>query len=238
MRRPRTPLKLSESIHHQLNAYALAATAAGVGMLALAQPAEGEVVYTRANEVIPPNSIYNLRLNHKNTDFTLVNVDRCPKSSSCYFSVLQQPAPGNGAMGYILDLGYKASVFDLALPRGSRIGPARHFYAEAKLAAGFWSFCEGWALGPWAYATDRYLGLKFKIKGKTHYGWARLSLAEGNEGSGFTATLTGYAYETIPNKAIITGKTKGPDVITVQAATLGHLAAGASAIPAWRRANQ
>jgi len=52
------------------------------------------------------------------------------------------------------------------------------------------------------------------------------------------ATMSGYAYETIPNKPITAGKTEGPDVITVQPATLGHLAAGASAIPAWRRADQ
>jgi hypothetical protein len=32
-----------------------------------------------------------------------------------------------------------------------------------------------------------------------------------------TATLTGYAYETIPNKSIIAGKTHGKN-----AATLGH----------------
>ena len=51
------------------------------------------------------------------------------------------------------------------------------------------------------------------------------------------AFLTGYAYETVPNKAIVAGKTKGPDVVTVQDATLGHLARGASAIPAWRRTN-
>jgi len=50
--------------------------------------------------------------------------------------------------------------------------------------------------------------------------------------------MSGYAYETIPNKPITAGKTEGPDVITVQPATLGHLAAGASAIPAWRRADQ
>jgi hypothetical protein len=48
------------------------------------------------------------------------------------------------------------------------------------------------------------------------------------------ATLTGYAYETIPNKPIIAGKTKGPDVITLEPATLGHLAQGASGISAWR----
>ena len=41
-----------------------------------------------------------------------------------------------------------------------------------------------------------------------------------------TALLTGYAYETVPNKAIITGKTKGPDVVTTQATTLSGLALG------------
>jgi len=41
-----------------------------------------------------------------------------------------------------------------------------------------------------------------------------------------SGTLTGYAYETIPNKPIITGQTKGPDVITVQPERLGELARG------------
>jgi len=50
-----------------------------------------------------------------------------------------------------------------------------------------------------------------------------------------SATLTGYAYETIPGKAIITGKTHGPDVITLQDASLGHLARGASGLSAWRQ---
>ncbi len=35
LRPPRTPSNLSESVQHHLNAYALAASAAGVGMLAL-----------------------------------------------------------------------------------------------------------------------------------------------------------------------------------------------------------
>jgi hypothetical protein len=65
------------------------------------------------------------------------------------------------------------------------------------------------------------------IEGKSHYGWARMSVEI--KGTNLTATLTGYAYETIPNKPIIAGKTHGKDE-----ATLGHLATGASAIPAWR----
>jgi hypothetical protein len=50
------------------------------------------------------------------------------------------------------------------------------------------------------------------------------------------ATLTGYAFETIPNKPIVTGLSGGTDVSSTEpeAATLGHLAAGASAIQAWR----
>ena len=84
--------------------------------------------------------------------------------------------------------------------------------------------------------SNRYLGLKFTINGKTHYGWARLNVSfQINQGRGtLKATLTGYAYETIPNKAIVAGRTKGPDVVTLEPASLGHLARGASAIPAWR----
>ena len=52
--------------------------------------------------------------------------------------------------------------------------------------------------------------------------------------SDITATLTGYAYETIPGKGIVAGQTKGPDVTALDPAHLGRLAAGASATPAWR----
>src|SRR5579864_8330891 len=49
MKRPaRVPLQLSESMHRRLSAYTLAAGAAGVGVLALAQPAGARIAYTRA----------------------------------------------------------------------------------------------------------------------------------------------------------------------------------------------
>jgi hypothetical protein len=75
------------------------------------------------------------------------------------------------------------------------------------------------------------LGLQFVITGKSHYGWARLNescTVRAPRGKGIKALLTGYAYETIPNKPIVTGKTKGPDVITLEPGSLGALAAGAS----------
>jgi hypothetical protein len=80
--------------------------------------------------------------------------------------------------------------------------------------------------------------LSFVIKGKTHYGWARVSSGITRNGRTLRAVLTGYAYETVPGKAIITGKTKGPVEIgsstsvsnptpEPQPVTLGVLALGA-----------
>ena len=80
------------------------------------------------------------------------------------------------------------------------------------------------------YITNSYLGLSFNIMGRPIMDGPDSRFISG--GDQCMVTLTGYAYETIPNRAIIAGKTKGPDVI--EPASLGHLAAGASAIPAWR----
>ena len=55
--------------------YALAASAAGVGALALARPSEAEIVYTPAQVTIRINKTIPLDLNHDGkTDFRLPNV--------------------------------------------------------------------------------------------------------------------------------------------------------------------
>jgi hypothetical protein len=90
--------------------------------------------------------------------------------------------------------------------------------------------------GSWLNVEGRYLGLKFRIKGKTHDGWARLNVHVDRVEARITTTVTGYAYETIPGKAIIAGATKGPDsgeptasltMPTPEPVTLGALAMGA-----------
>ena len=70
--RSRKPAKLPNSLHHQLNMYALAAGAAGVGMLALAPAAKAEIVYTKTHQVIGTNGVYPLDLNQDGTiDFLI-----------------------------------------------------------------------------------------------------------------------------------------------------------------------
>lgn len=87
--------------------------------------------------------------------------------------------------------------------------------------------------GPWApkggMVIGKFVGLKFLINGQVHFGWARFNVKiHPAETTGAQAILTGYAYESIPNKPTITGKTTGPQVETMPPVALGHLALGAA----------
>ncbi len=226
-RRSRSAVKLSPLTDQRLTSYALAARAAGVGILALAAPVEGKIVYTPTHHVITHGASYNLDLNRDGvTDFILKDTffTNCSTFAS---SVAVNPAvKGNGAEGWT---GFRPYAF--ALKPGAKIGPAQYF--PGREMASLDSGPGGkYYVGSWVNVKKRYLGLRFKIDGKTHYGWARLSVEVGSHN--VSATLTGYAYETVVNEPIIAGDTKGPDDVTLEPASLGHLAAGAAAIPAWR----
>ncbi len=218
---PRKPSHLSESLHLQLNAYALAASAGAVSLLALAQPAEARIVYHRADRVLRCGRTP-LDLNHDGvTDFYFVH-------TGCSSIISDLSITPNGRAGRNLIWGYTSTFrgrgFASALKGGVKIHASKKLLSKRAFMIGCapGPSCDG----PWYemyYGLEAYLGLKFDdLKGKTHYGWARVEVPISG---GYW--LTGYAYETVPNKPIITGKTKGPDVITVEPATLGRLARGA-----------
>jgi hypothetical protein len=217
--------------------YALGASAAGVGMLALAQPAQAKIIYTPANVSIGPATFLDLN-NDGINDFEFTNIVRT-NGGQARPRECSQTTSGNLAVYGVASVNkiFGQSVWASALPAGSYIGTWRNFLGQ-KMAralagcgepfahAGFWAGGNGRGIG------TRYVGLKFAINGEIHFGWARLNTSL--SGGTVQATLTGYAYETIANKRIIAGQEKGPDAITVQPASLGHLAAGASATPASR----
>jgi hypothetical protein len=192
----------SESIRAQLNMYALAASAAGVGLLALTAPAQAEVVYTPVNQVIGYNGVYGLDLNHDGTvDFLIQQWNYGNWASNN--QLLADPAVGNGVEG----IRRAAAV----LQSGQPIGPSQNFIAGDQNGEVMLSVTHTTTGGPshlhgsWANLSNRYLGLKFQISGQTHYGWARVNVQR--KGFHFLATLTGYAYETTPNTAINAGQT-------------------------------
>jgi len=116
---------------------------------------------------------------------------------------------------------------------GQDAGPFDPFNSFAKMGYYFVQNCvnhgrrEG-GRGPWRNAQDRFLGVKFVIDGELHYGWVRLNV----DGSFKKGLLTGYAYETIPNKPIEAFDGDPNPVPTVfqnlLPGSLGQLAAGYS----------
>jgi hypothetical protein len=227
--RPRQTARLNTKLDKGLFAYVVAASAAGVGALALTPQAEGKVVYTPTHVMLtstPNPSTYSLDLNHDGIkdfflsdwltgDFSIVDV-----GLSC-----DPVAASNMVWG---------PDFRSALPHGVKVGPSGSWnrkFPRMGSAAYVGTVMRYYSYGYWVDGgkgvKDRYLGLKFAINGKIHYGWARLNVSVQHRSLNIRATLTGYAYETVPNKAIITGRTKGPDVV-VERTTLGRLARGAS----------
>ena len=243
---------LSESFHKQLNSYALAATAAGVSMVALTQPAEAKIVYTAVHKVIGISGRYNLDFNNGGkTDVALFETRHGTSEGGQITHLFASAAAGNviKAYRYFTSTG-PGQNFASAVRKGQRIDATqtrfgyggRNTMAAANTSAG-----GGGSFGAWGniiLQPYRYLGVQFKINGKTHYGWARLIV----KCSGFnaTATLTGYAYETVPDKGIIAGQKTGQDeeagapsasaaVPAHEPASLGRLALGSEGLAAWRR---
>jgi len=146
------------------------------------------------------------------------------------------------------------SLNALALNRGSIIGAGKRFISCngcSSYGANLARVDGSRDLGYWPNVTNRYLGLKLIINGETHFGWARLTV-QVSEPS-ILAELSGYAYETTPNQAILAGKTSGAAADSgstrtrlphstprvgqpgSQPTSLGLLALGAQGIPFWRR---
>jgi hypothetical protein len=241
----RAAAHLSTTLEKTLVAYAAAASAAGVGTLALASPAEAKIVYTPAALHLVPNSTLNLDLNHDGiNDFKLYDTFS-GGSHSTYGGMLNgKPLnQGNAVWG--------TGKYASALAAGVRIGPPGQFQTGHNLMVKndyrCSSTCNYGTQGPWGNATGRYLGFKFVINGKTHYGWARLNVTCTSRGP--YALLTGYAYETVANKPIVTGQTKGADAAEVTnsgqaspapflvpepARGLGLLAQGFKGLGIWR----
>jgi len=207
---------LNEELDKCLLAYVAVATAAGVGILSLAQPAEGKIIYTPTHKTVRLNRAVPIDLNPDGIhDFDVFN--KTHNSTTPFGSYLKaEPLrSGNEIWAQQTSRGFYGSA--LALRAGARVGSSvQKFAAGREMMAYRSSGSSTRSGGRWKNVSKRYLGLKFLINGKVHYGWARLNVAISKQ---ISTTLTGYAYETVPNKSIVTGDTGSE-------ATLGVLARG------------
>jgi hypothetical protein len=228
----RAPVALLHGMDKRLRAYALVATASGVGFLAMAQPANAKVVHTPADISISNGDLF-LDLNcGQKVNFWLAD----KLEVSFYGSVREFEINGSANASVIPSNGFAA-----ALPAGAVIGPSRSFQnvhrGELILAEVFQTGYGSGTTGNWAHKRA-YLGLKFNIQGQVHYGWAEMRVvASMDQYSNFhiDANLSGYAYENNPNQSIRAGQTHGtdegsalPDGFGPEAGTLGALARGSA----------
>jgi len=258
LRSRKTVPKSCESLHRHLDMYALAATAAGVGLVAVAQPAEAKIVYTPSNIPINVNGgVVELDLNHDGiNDFQFYagyegpgirHQGSLPPEGNHGSSLGVTPVQQSNRVWAVESQGALCAA---AEPEGKPVGPHRRFQPGASLldmAAASGNSTGGRAVCPWREAKQAYLGFKFVIKGKIHFGWARVKRVSSNVG--FPAIITGYAYETIAGKPIVTGKTQGPEdevsveqlnpaslgTPTARHSNLGLLAMGSTGLSLWRR---
>ncbi len=245
----------SNNLNRQVGLYCVAAAVAGVSMLALAEPAQAEVVVTKKTIPIPMvpfptvglvrismanNGINNFGLNLYNESNSMIS-DR----GVGVWGVSEQD-------GVIVGGSFYAKA--LALTRGAVIGPSANFFAYSlALIEGSEAFSSNRTFrGFWKDSKNRYLGVSFPINGETHYGWIRLTVTTDPNAHGpfMSAKITGYAYETVANKPILAGtaataatpadnptaELQAPKNAQVKnGPSLGMLASGSEALPLWRR---
>ena len=229
----------SEAVDHGISVYALVATAAGVSMLALAQPVEGEIVITK--KTIQINGAVFVDLNGDGTndfEFSITSF----VTSRRHDKLTAKGLTGGELVGGKLAFSRApyGAPYASALVRGAKIGPSAHFSSskgQITVERQAHANSAGTYYGNWyQVGSNRFLGVRFLIKGQTHYGWIRLTVTTG----AFSATITGYAYETIANKRITAGQTTrnaaaSEAELNGSEPSLGMLALGVDGLEAWRR---
>ncbi|HZQ70844.1 MAG TPA: hypothetical protein VFA68_20120 [Terriglobales bacterium] len=213
---------IAESLNKGLNYYALAASAAGVTLLSLSQPANAEVIFTPANITTgAPGSTFNLDLNNDGIpDFTIKGY-----GDGVYNAFMAINVTGAGeAIQFVKTcvgtLGTYCS-YAAALNQGDKI-PGKLLNTDGVII----EVANANAYkGVWSNVQNHFLGLKFKISGQTHYAWVRMSVRA--QPANLKAHISGYAYENTPNKAILAGQRTGAADASTPG-SLGALARGAA----------
>ncbi|HEV3306195.1 MAG TPA: hypothetical protein VGZ91_07125 [Candidatus Sulfotelmatobacter sp.] len=260
--RAKSAAPLSDALSRRLNAYALAAGAAGVAVLACSTPAEAAPVCKTVGAQLTRTSTFPLYLidpaipafniaQGTNATFrsgTLTGIGTIFWWNRGFFT------PNTAGANVLLD----NNRLPADVAAGAEIGPGGNFgkgtsygllftYGKGQL-----SFTGGGTKlrheGNLNLTQNNYIGLQFTEAGAVHYGWARLAITFQDGGSDVKHAVTnilGFGYESTPNAAIDAGScgageqvsTDTPDPSSASGgASLGTLALGSAGIANWKTA--
>jgi hypothetical protein len=206
---------LPERVNKRLTAYALAAGAAGVGLLALAEPARADIITVTIPISIPAHSIGILKINgHSELKFFPTITTFGTKTMDILGGFRAFPS-------------LEGAFMLPPLAKGAPIGPRAKFFDFAEVVC---SVCQtfggGTTRGPWGRKSG-YLGFEFLSNSKTHFGWAHLKVGT----NPFSAYISEFAYDTVPGQSIEAGQTSP----IPEPGTLTLLALGAAGLAVLRR---
>jgi hypothetical protein len=203
-------------LEQRLLVYAFAVGATLVG----ATPSNAEVLFTPSHAVFRGYSgRFGIDLDHDGSEDFVLFIRPVPCCSG-YGS-----APGLGITGVASNKIAAIGPYRFAEPlnRTARIDKGHPFQAWAIMSSAF-GYLQ------WHDAEDKFLGVRFLFNGEVHYGWIGFRNITA-EYPVITAKLGGWAYETIPGKAILAGDTGSSESgATFQPTSLEILSAGHTAI--------
>ena len=238
----RSESEIAGHLQHRLAAYALAASAAGVCVLTGSVPSQAAPIcgtlnlelkyvdtyaFNPAAQAVAPFNIaqtFEDLSSHSNTFFKRGFFT--PNSAGANALLGPKGLPANLASGASIGPGGqfgKGQSYGLLFSYGPNNGGTKNRHK------GNLKFGE---------AID-FVGYKFSLAGKAHYGWVRMQvpLARGIP-NGTTITLTNildYGYESTPDTAILAGSCAAGSSENTHPPSLGTLALGPRSLPLWRK---
>ena len=212
--------KLPPRIDRQLNGYCVAASAAGVALLACALPAEARVICRKTSDsLLGTQTIPFNPANEKFPPFNLAQTFSRFSSSKygTYYGNRAFFTPNTQAANDLL----ASNGLPAALTKGAVIGSKGKFgkgnsYGMLFTYGQIFGGTVNHHRGNFPLTKVGYLGFKFSISGKSHFGWARLRVDVKKPQT--TTKLLSFGYETIAGKAV-----RARACTTVEESTAGDL---------------
>ena len=210
MQRSKNIVQLCTSLEQQLRSYAVAASAAGVALLACVMPANARIICGRPGLLLQGNETFPVNpAKQQYAPFNLAQTwiywTSCDQTS-CFTHLWNRAffTPNAADANEML----ASNSFPAALPSGAEIGPSGRFgkgksYGLLFTYGNIGSGTVNHHKGNFGFGTNGYVGYKLLIAGKDHFGWARLG-AELNQKKTTTKLLT-FGYETVPGRALRAG---------------------------------
>jgi hypothetical protein len=227
------PSLLGEVLERRIVLYVLAAGAT----LAGASAAQAQIVFTPSDRVLTGvldgTNHLKIDLNNDGAGDFILN-DYLKKSyGASSGSAWRLWADGRTASNGIQGISKNGKFFASALKKGAPIGSGGNFASFAPMQSRVDPYGFPYSYGNFRDVTNRFLGVRFLIKGEVHYGWIGFRKVDN-----FTAKLVGWAYEAQANTAIRAGDKGEEEPVSVRVpepASLELLAAGNVAMVDWRR---